>query len=275
MESCEGSKKQARYAVTGSNSGLMVPRARNSSRGVTIREDGGSSGNNPTSWTAQQAAGNFSNNSTGRERHHHGNTTTGLVTPVVIGSGTNDPKNPIPRQIFNREQDQYVPIANVIRIMKRILPAHAKIADDAKETIQECVSEYISFITSVANEKCHQEHRKTITPEDILYSMEKLGFENYIEPLTLFLNKYREQEMERNSMLAEPFTRRTVRFFQPQQPAPIAPAPTMPTVHRQNYIYPSAINNYFGQTLGGNGEGSSSSGAGPTNAEFNPYGQFK
>ncbi|KAL2473124.1 nuclear transcription factor Y subunit B-9-like [Forsythia ovata] len=228
-----------------------------------------------TSWTAQQAAGNFSNNSTGRERRHPGNTTTGLVTPVVIGSGTNDPNNPIPHQTFKREQDQYVPIANVIRIMKRILPAHAKISDDAKETIQECVSEYISFITSVANEKCHQEHRKTITPEDILYSMEKLGFENYIEPLTLFLNKYREQDMERNSVLAEPFTRRAVRFVQPQQPAPIAPAPTMPTVHHQNYIYPSAINNYFGQTMGGNGECSSSSGAGPTNAEFNPYAQFK
>ncbi len=28
------------------------------------------------------------------------------------------------------------------------LPANAKIAKDAKETIQECVSEFISFITS-------------------------------------------------------------------------------------------------------------------------------
>lgn len=47
-----------------------------------------------------------------------------------------------------REQDRLLPIANVGRIMKNILPANAKIAKDAKETLQECVSEFISFITS-------------------------------------------------------------------------------------------------------------------------------
>ena len=34
------------------------------------------------------------------------------------------------------------------RIMKRALPSNAKIAKEAKETVQECVSEFISFITS-------------------------------------------------------------------------------------------------------------------------------
>jgi hypothetical protein len=47
-----------------------------------------------------------------------------------------------------REQDRFLPIANISRIMKKALPANAKIAKDAKETIQECVSEFISFITS-------------------------------------------------------------------------------------------------------------------------------
>lgn len=37
-----------------------------------------------------------------------------------------------------------------------------QIAKDAKETIQECVSEYISFITSEASDKCQQEKRKTV-----------------------------------------------------------------------------------------------------------------
>lgn len=32
--------------------------------------------------------------------------------------------------------------------MKRVLPANAKIAKDAKETVQECLSEFVSFITS-------------------------------------------------------------------------------------------------------------------------------
>ncbi|XP_045790932.1 nuclear transcription factor Y subunit B-9-like [Trifolium pratense] len=95
-----------------------------------------------------------------------------------------------------REQDQYMPIANVIRIMRRILPPHAKISDDAKETIQECVSEYISFITSEANERCQKEQRKTVTAEDILWAMGKLGFDDYVNPLAFYLQRYRESEGE-------------------------------------------------------------------------------
>ncbi|AES60017.1 putative transcription factor Hap3/NF-YB family [Medicago truncatula] len=108
-----------------------------------------------------------------------------------------------------REQDQYMPIANVIRIMRRILPSHAKISDDAKETIQECVSEYISFITSEANDRCQREQRKTVTAEDILWAMGKLGFDDYVHPLTFYLQRYRESEGEpasvrRTSSLALP-----------------------------------------------------------------------
>ena len=47
-----------------------------------------------------------------------------------------------------REQDRYLPIANISRIMKKALPANGKIAKDAKDTVQECVSEFISFVTS-------------------------------------------------------------------------------------------------------------------------------
>lgn len=47
-----------------------------------------------------------------------------------------------------REQDRFLPIANINRIMKKGLPTNAKIAKEAKETVQECVSEFISFITS-------------------------------------------------------------------------------------------------------------------------------
>ena len=69
-----------------------------------------------------------------------------------------------------------MPIANIGRIMKKALPENAKIAKDAKETVQECVSEFISFITSEACEKCKNEKRKTINGEDILSSIHVLGF---------------------------------------------------------------------------------------------------
>ncbi|GFS83470.1 nuclear transcription factor Y subunit beta [Nephila pilipes] len=91
-----------------------------------------------------------------------------------------------------REQDRFLPIANVARIMKNAIPKSGKIAKDAKECVQECVSEFVSFITSEASDRCHQEKRKTINGEDILFAMTTLGFENYTEPLKLYLQKYRE-----------------------------------------------------------------------------------
>ena len=115
-----------------------------------------------------------------------------------------------------RDQDRFLPIANVSRLMKKTLPEGAKIAKDAKETVQECVSEFISFITSeypfirlyvysrcqilascsltsiTASDRCQQEKRKTINGEDILWAMQTLGFDNYLEPLRIYLQKYRD-----------------------------------------------------------------------------------
>ena len=95
--------------------------------------------------------------------------------------------------------------------MKTALPENAKIAKEAKECMQECVSEFISFITSEgssslisvpllwtdlirpsASEKCQQEKRKTVNGEDILFAMTSTGFENYAEALKIYLAKYRE-----------------------------------------------------------------------------------
>ena len=76
--------------------------------------------------------------------------------------------------------------------MKRAIPEAGKIAKDARECVQECVSEFISFITSEASDRCHMEKRKTINGEDILFAMTTLGFDNYVEPLKLYLQKYRE-----------------------------------------------------------------------------------
>ncbi|KAK9847558.1 hypothetical protein WJX84_012111 [Apatococcus fuscideae] len=98
------------------------------------------------------------------------------------------------RGVSVREQDRFLPIANISRIMKKALPSNAKIAKDAKETVQECVSEFISFITSEASDKCQREKRKTINGDDLLWAMSTLGFEEYFEPLKLYLHKYREAE---------------------------------------------------------------------------------
>ena len=94
----------------------------------------------------------------------------------------------------NREQDVFLPIANVTRLMKDALPREAKIGKEAKDCMQESVSEFISFITSEASDKCATEKRKTINGDDILWAMQSLGFDSYLEPLKLYLQKYRNAE---------------------------------------------------------------------------------
>nr|KYP43930.1 Nuclear transcription factor Y subunit B-8 [Cajanus cajan] len=76
--------------------------------------------------------------------------------------------------------------------MKKALPPNGKIAKDAKETVQEGVSEFISFITSEASDKCQREKRKTINGDDLLWAMATLGFEDYIDPLKIYLKTYRD-----------------------------------------------------------------------------------
>lgn len=91
-----------------------------------------------------------------------------------------------------REQDRFLPIANINRIMKKALPTNAKVSKEAKETVQECVSEFISFVTSEASDRVQTEKRKTITGDDVLYALTTLGFDKYVEPLKIYLAKYRE-----------------------------------------------------------------------------------
>ncbi|CAN4093102.1 unnamed protein product [Withania somnifera] len=93
-----------------------------------------------------------------------------------------------------KEQDRVLPIANVGRIMKHILPQNAKLSKEAKETMQECVSEFISFVTGEASDKCHKEKRKTVNGDDICWALGNLGFDDYAEPLKRYLRRYRELE---------------------------------------------------------------------------------
>ncbi|KAH6802020.1 nuclear factor Y [Perilla frutescens var. frutescens] len=67
--------------------------------------------------------------------------------------------------------------------MKQILPPNAKISKEGKETMQECVSEFINFVTGEASDKCHKEKRKTVNGDDICLALGSLGFDDYSESL--------------------------------------------------------------------------------------------
>ncbi|XP_051124665.1 transcriptional activator hap3-like [Andrographis paniculata] len=95
------------------------------------------------------------------------------------------------------QPDKLLPIANVGRIMKRILPKNAKISKEAKERMQECASEFISFVTGEASERCHKENRKTVNGDDVCRALSSLGFDNYSEVVSSYLHKFREFQMQK------------------------------------------------------------------------------
>ncbi|CAN0907396.1 Nuclear transcription factor Y subunit B-6 [Linum grandiflorum] len=163
-----------------------------------------------------------------------------------------------------------MPIANVIRIMRRILPPHAKISDDAKETIQECVSEYISFVTGEANERCQREQRKTVTADDVLWAMGKLGFDNYVEPLSLYLARYRETEGDRAASY-------NMQQQQQQQQGPNNFQMHNNNIEHQGMYDASSSGGYYRDPSfgSGSGQGSGSGGEDGWGSHFDIYPQFK
>ena len=91
-------------------------------------------------------------------------------------------------------RDRHLPINSFDRIMKSSLPKSAKISLDSKETVQISTTEFICFVTSEASDKRRQdeEKHKTICGQDLLVAMSALGFEQYLEPLQIFLARHKE-----------------------------------------------------------------------------------
>lgn len=80
---------------------------------------------------------------------------------IMSSSSPSDSTSPVQRPSSskgssnNRDSDANIRnFAPVARIMKSALPENAKIAKEAKECMQECVSEFISFITSEGEFVC-------------------------------------------------------------------------------------------------------------------------
>lgn len=117
-----------------------------------------------------------------------------------------------------KDLERLLPIANVGRIMKQILPPNAKIAKEAKETIQECASEFISFVTGEASEKCRRERRKTLNGDDICWAVGTLGFDDYDGPLKRYLCKYRQVEGDKANQERGVNCEEMEKYNSPQRP---------------------------------------------------------
>ncbi|CAN6802424.1 unnamed protein product [Brassica oleracea] len=61
-------------------------------------------------------------------------------------------------------------------------------------------TELISLVTGKASDKSLKEKRKAVNGDDLLWSMTTLGFEDYVEPLKVYLQGFREIEGERTGL---------------------------------------------------------------------------
>ncbi|KAL5211782.1 hypothetical protein ABZP36_022629 [Zizania latifolia] len=87
-----------------------------------------------------------------------------------------------------------LPVANLVRLMKKVIPGNAKIEGKAKVLVHDCAVEFVGFVGDEASEKTKAEHRRTIAPEDYVSSLHALGFDHYAEPMATYIHGYREFE---------------------------------------------------------------------------------
>lgn len=78
-------------------------------------------------------------------------------------------------------EDISLPRATVNKLIQEFLPNEVICSKDTKDIIADCCKEFITLISSEANEICERDAKKTISPEHITSALKQLGFDEYIE----------------------------------------------------------------------------------------------
>ena len=65
------------------------------------------------------------------------------------------------------EDDLSIPRAALNKMIKELVP-NVRVANDSRELILNCCTEFIHLLSSEANEICNRGHKKTISPEHVL-----------------------------------------------------------------------------------------------------------
>ena len=81
----------------------------------------------------------------------------------IIQQARDEEEEEGPRDGELREQDRFLPIYNISKVMKKVVPQSGKVAKEARECVQECVSEFISFITRYVLRHCSNFEHYTAT----------------------------------------------------------------------------------------------------------------
>lgn len=77
-----------------------------------------------------------------------------MTSTSSIGSGSQE------------EDELTLPRASINKMIKEILP-HVRVANEARDLVLQCCTEFIHLISSEANDICNQQMKKTINAEHI------------------------------------------------------------------------------------------------------------
>ncbi|ESO98578.1 hypothetical protein LOTGIDRAFT_68595, partial [Lottia gigantea] len=78
------------------------------------------------------------------------------------------------------DDDLKIPRAALNKMIKELTPS-IRVANDARELILNCCTEFIHLVSSEANDMCNKQSKKTISAEHVLAALDNLGFGAYKE----------------------------------------------------------------------------------------------
>jgi len=84
-----------------------------------------------------------------------------------------------------------IPRAAMNKMIKEILP-NIRVANEARELVLSCCTEFIHLVSSESNEICNQQQKKTISAEHVLLSLHKLGFPDFVKDAEEVLSECKE-----------------------------------------------------------------------------------
>ncbi|XP_067009425.1 protein Dr1 isoform X2 [Anabrus simplex] len=80
--------------------------------------------------------------------------------------------------ITSEDDELTLPRASINKMIKEILP-NIRVANESRELILNCCTEFIHLLSSEANEICNTQQKKTINAEHVLQALDRLGFGDY------------------------------------------------------------------------------------------------
>lgn len=84
-----------------------------------------------------------------------------------------------------------LPRASINKIIKEIVPS-VRVANESRELLLNCCSEFIHLLSSEANEVCNLRNKKTINAEHVLEALDRLGFNDFKQEAETVLNDCKE-----------------------------------------------------------------------------------